>query len=560
MEMLENLFGWVIAASFYGTVVALLLFAAKALLRKQLSPRWHYALWMILLIKLLLPQGPESIVSVFNVLPEPPVQQVLDRTINREPLVQITPEVMLNQPKQSIAAPVAEVDRWTFGEILALIWVVGVVAVMCVAIGQYGRLQRLLRRCEMTAVQEAQQVFQACKRELNMRSSVELVIQPRFSTPVLLGLKRKKLLINEQVENMSVQQQRYIYLHELWHIRRKDLWVNGLMLMILALHWFNPVLWYCHGQVRRDMELACDEAVLRHLGESEWLAYGHTLLSVAEQQKQPLLLGALALADDYKSLKERIQQTKQADFWQKHCRKVATIGGICMMGAVWLLLTDRDSGNHQQQEIPQTTAQQLYAETGAYIGTASAVGRIRGLLPLAQYNRKMALQTTNEPYGAIFQMDFRETILEEKQTREQLYRNSAVMMALVGNLGRVDYQITTTSYDRSLGMTITRADIEASYGGDVRQYAQEQGIFERWLEEIESIDISEAAEQTFYINVPARNLLPINELSVSTVPISFDEGYVAIGNDFGALLKGDLSQIIVEIYQGQGQERQGNSI
>ena len=78
---------------------------------------------------------------------------------------------------------------------------------------------------------------------------------------------------------------RYSILHELTHFKRRDLWLKTLALLVNAVHWFNPFMWYMTRLVERDTELACDEAALKLLPPEEHKAYGTTILDAVERLK-----------------------------------------------------------------------------------------------------------------------------------------------------------------------------------------------------------------------------------------------------------------------------------
>ena len=92
-----------------------------------------------------------------------------------------------------------------------------------------------------------------------------------------------KLLLPEG--EMGDNALRYSLLHELTHFKRRDIWLKTLALLVNAIHWFNPFMWYMTRLVERDTELACDEAALKLLPTEEHKAYGTTILDAVERLK-----------------------------------------------------------------------------------------------------------------------------------------------------------------------------------------------------------------------------------------------------------------------------------
>ena len=108
------------------------------------------------------------------------------------------------------------------------------------------------------------------------------VLRAGVDTPMTLGLLRPVIVLPPEVPEADLP---LILRHELCHIRRRDLWYKGLMLLANAVHWFNPLVWLMAGAIERDTELACDEASLAQLPRTEHAAYGRTILAAAQRVK-----------------------------------------------------------------------------------------------------------------------------------------------------------------------------------------------------------------------------------------------------------------------------------
>lgn len=547
MLLLEKIFGWIWLASVSGAVVGLALLLLKKLLRGRLSPAWQYALWLILLVKLLLPMGPASPYSAYNALP-PSLQQM-----------QTAPSVTEPAPMGAWTAvpaigPAAGGDIVIFSwhQLAALAWLVGAVLVLLFWGVQYNRMQRTLRRQGRTAPEDWQKLLARCQAEAGVRQPVTLMVQPLFASPALSGLVRKRLLLPANAEALSEKELRYVFLHELCHLRHGDLWLNALLLILQALHWFNPVLWLCFAQVRRDRELYCDAAVVRHLGETERLDYGRALLEAAAQ-KPAASMRLLAMANDHDSLRERIVQIKKAAFWQKHRTAIALLGGVCLVGAAFLFLTGPQAEEPTQENVPSVEAtsieEALWEKRTPYVGDPAASGEIEALLPLRQNLRKAALQTTVEPYGMTVQLLMTEDLLSAAD-QEQLFRNAAMLMALIGNLDYVDYQITTGAYDVSYKGHITRQAAAAGFdSADLHDVSSEQEIFYDWVDKWRISDVAENAQAAFWSESPARDLLPPEAEEAVQV---YADGTIENKALYQAYSSGQRMELIVLIYRDDG--------
>ena len=298
------------------------------------------------------------------------------------------------------------------------------------------------------------------------------------------------------------------------------------------------------------MELACDAAVIRHLGEAERLAYGRALLEAAAQKQMASSLRLLAMAREDDGLRERILQIKKAAFWQTHRRAVALLGGICLVGAALLFLTGPQTEEPAPEEVPSIEAtsieEALWEKRTPYLGDPAASGEIEALLPFRQNLRKAALQTTVEPYGITVQLKIAEESLTVAD-QEQLFRNAAMLMALIGNLDYVDYQITTTAYTVSYKGHITRQAAAAGFdSADLHDVSSEQEIFYDWVDTWRTSDVTEDAQAVFWSESPARDLLPPETEEAVQV---YADGTIHNEALYQAYSSGQRMELIVLIYR-----------
>lgn len=558
--MLKNVFDWVLLASCGATAVGLLLLLLKRLLRGRLSPGWQYALWLILLCKLLLPVGPASTLSLYNAVP----QTVLESASVLPAQLEQHAQLVATVDEQALQVSEAKNGIMVFSghQLAAIIWLSTAAVLLLFWGGQYGRLEWLLRRQGRQAPKEMQTLLVQCQRQVGVKQPVAVVIQPIFASPAVAGLLHKRLLLPQDARNLSQQALRYVFLHELYHLRHRDLWMNVLLLIFQALHWFNPVMWYCFARVRRDMELACDASVIRHLAEGEELAYGQALLEAATQKKTPHSARLLTMASDYDSLCERILQIKKAPFWQKHRRSIALTGGLCLLVLALLLLTGPEKNTQgpiryffaqtqQRGDEEPSMAETLWNSKTPYVGNPSAIGQIQRQLPWAKPITKTALQTTQEPFGIILQLSFQTEQTLTESDKDQLYRNASMLLALVDNLDYVQYQITTGDITTSWKGQIDRTDAAWAYESDgLRDITSDQETFTLWLEDWARADITVAVQDAFWSESPARDVLPPVAKASEIVQVSA-EGEVSNPSAYEEYLTGKRQDLLVMVNKGQ---------
>lgn len=284
--MLDELYLQILDMSKAASIVILLVLAVRFLLRR--APKiFSYALWALVLIRLLCPFSVESAVSLIPRM-EPAVQDyaLLDEPISPAGAAGAAYRAvgdMLNggigiqhvrttEPQENGASTQVISTDWRtvwllFGQ---YVWLTGIVGMLAYAAVSYGKLRRRLRV------------------RVNLRENI--FIADDIDTPFVLELIRPKIFLPC---TLSEEEQTYILLHEQHHIRRGDHIIKLLAFGALCLHWFNPLVWLAFALACRDMEMSCDEAVIRTLGADIRAEYSASLLSLATGRR---ILGGIPLA------------------------------------------------------------------------------------------------------------------------------------------------------------------------------------------------------------------------------------------------------------------------
>ena len=297
---------WIVSSS----VLILVVIALRYVLRGKLSLRMQYALWLLVLVRLLVPVSfGASDLSVMNAVPEraPAVQQGTDRQDivgerNDAPANAGTvgipaqsmneaapPNLVQNVTTATVTAPTVEKTDWA--RIAKTVWFAGAAALGLVFLAVNLRFGKKLRRSR-----ERVEETDAC---LPVYESGET------DTPCLFGVAKPSIYVTPDTRT-EAETLRYALAHEQTHYRHGDnLWAV-LRGVCLALHWYNPLVWWAAELSRRDAELACDEATIRRIGESERAAYGRTLIRMTCEKRPALLVTATMMTDSGKGLKERI--------------------------------------------------------------------------------------------------------------------------------------------------------------------------------------------------------------------------------------------------------------
>ena len=351
---LMTTFDFFAGMAFRGTCVAMVALLFVLVLRKHIRPQIRYLLLILAFLRLALPVAPASGLSVFNVRPhtwfaavdalgparvvesqfEPnavPPDKLADpvRALNSIPVVAVdSPVEEENQPsrEKDIGESAAEVD-WTQppqpGALAAianrdyLSWKTLLLAVSGLGTGLIlsrsliatSKWRAILARATKNAI------LQSCAdqllEELNIRRPVRVVMSKDCNQPGLYGLLRPVVILPSWCSELSTESVRLLLRHELTHLRRFDHWVFRLTQAVAAFHWWNPIVRRTLTQLRRECELACDQAVLKALPAKDRQQYGHLLLEVADRQiANRSNFTAIAFSPTALTLGERVNQTQ----------------------------------------------------------------------------------------------------------------------------------------------------------------------------------------------------------------------------------------------------------
>lgn len=298
------------------SAVALALFVLRKVLKKRYPARAICFVWAILAIRLLIP--------VQLTLPDPPVQ-VTPRT------TYLTRTNFTTEQLARAGLPVIEQDggtttrRWVtaaqaqaltpndmpslisfdLGYALACIWGLGMAAFAGWQVFTYWKFAYLLRHSAAPAERDTlRRVFEEQKQSLGIRRDIPLVVTPAADCPMLAGFLKPALYLPD--EAFSEQEAMFIFRHELTHYKRGDLWLKLLLTAAKAVHWFNPLVYLMARFAQEDIELACDDAVVRGMDGAQRRAYGETILkSAAAQVKKRALVSCFT--GDKKTLMRRFE-------------------------------------------------------------------------------------------------------------------------------------------------------------------------------------------------------------------------------------------------------------
>ena len=333
-------------------MLAGLILAAQWLLRKRLSPSWRYGLWLLLVVRLLMPVSPHSAFSIFNLArstPKPPVKVTagfapgLDRgrrACSRLELSRAQAPFFAEPQRAALAVPAAAAAKASAKmDWFALAfcgWLAGVCFFGARLVWTNARFRSRIARYQPVADEKVTRLFHDCRAAFQITQPVRLIESEEVESPAVYGLGRKWLLLPDGVfDRFSTGELRHIFLHELAHVKRRDIEVNWLAALLQILHWFNPVLWLAFARMRADRELATDALALAHVARTENVRYGETILKVVENLARGAVQpGLVGIAEGKAGLKERLRAIARSGAARPW--RWAAVGTAALVAAVGL--------------------------------------------------------------------------------------------------------------------------------------------------------------------------------------------------------------------------------
>lgn len=275
------------------TASYVIIFAILIRLALQKAPKViSYALWVVVAFRLVIPFSFES---VFSLLPQTATPIPHDIIYQQKPQINsgiLSVDSIVNEllPSPTIGASVNPMQVYT--EICSYIWMIGIIALLVYSLLSVFHLKKQLKNAQLIG----QYIYEA----------------DNLNTPFVLGFINPKIYLPV---GLSKEECQYILLHEQTHIHRKDHIIKIAAFLILTIHWFNPLVWIAFMLMSMDMELSCDERVLKEINVDIKKSYANSLLTLATGRH---ILNGSPLAFGEGNVKWRIKNVlnyKKPKFW-----------------------------------------------------------------------------------------------------------------------------------------------------------------------------------------------------------------------------------------------------
>ena len=336
-ELFLKIINMSISASWLVLAVLILRFVLKK------APKWiNVLLWGIVAIRLICPFSFESTLSLIPSAETIPLNIGMDTTptINSGiSAINNSVNPIISQSNTPMAGASVNLLQITIG-IYEYIWIFGMIALALYTAISYWRLRRKVD----TAVRYKDNIFQS----------------ENVSFPFVLGIIKPRIYLPFKMNGQYLE---HVVAHEQAHVCRKDHWWKPLGFLLLMIHWFNPLMWLAYVLLCRDIELACDEKVIKELGNEQRGDYTQALVACSVNRR---MIAACPLAFGEVSVKERVKSVmnyKKPAFW------VIIISVIVCVGVAVCFLTNPKQDSYTLRIVVPAGSQEKFVYTDEEVST-----------------------------------------------------------------------------------------------------------------------------------------------------------------------------------------------
>lgn len=333
---MTDIFKSLLEVTLFSSAMILVVLSIKAVFGKRIGIRLISVLWMLTLARLILPITIESPVHLISTTQEtvseaapqvsemelPQSHQLNQSTYNNWEDIYCQNTDFTNQNEntsaaatQSISSPTSfqkiltflkSISVWTYA---FTVWVIGAVIMLVSHLVQMISFSRKVSDCGQTDNTDLNSLLLQNKTALGLEKTVLIAECSSVDMPVTLGIIKPKILIPKgYTQTIGYTQLSLMIMHELCHIKRSDIFKNYLWLFAKIIHWFNPLVMFAFKAYRDDIEIACDEMVVRHVSEESKFEYSQGLLEAIKLSRNEIKTpAAMSFCKDRTKLRERVE-------------------------------------------------------------------------------------------------------------------------------------------------------------------------------------------------------------------------------------------------------------
>lgn len=368
-NLISPMFYKIVYMSIVGSILGMTILCITKLFDSKLSAKTKCFMWLIPLLFLMMPVNRIQITTTKD-LGIASVMTKLENSLNDVPMAQEMNMQLGNEQikNDSINTSVLEKEEntenskisgtkqnITIYEILPILWVLGMsMSAIMLLLGNI-LLNRRVNQALKLEDSTVRLILMKCKRRLQITKKIEIRLQSRNVSPCIYGIRTPKILVSEEFLQNSNEVIENVFLHELSHYKRKDMLTNYILLMMTAIHWFNPLVYGFFKKIRQEMELATDEIALSRMEEQEKKQYGRTLIDLLQTyETEKVATKLLCMTDDNKNMERRIRKIKLSTKLKQYKLSILVFTMVMVLGIASMFVlkpTSFASTNEYEKEL-----------------------------------------------------------------------------------------------------------------------------------------------------------------------------------------------------------------
>ncbi len=333
---LEIVFTHILYSSLIASIMIVILMAVKKLWPSRFPARYIHIIWILILLRLLMPLDIQNPIAMLKVLPEKnqlvDLQDLAELTASQVNVIGQNPE----KPNRINTANSQDIYSMSLS-LLVPIWLTGFIVLLIFSAFITIRFKRRTRDFKKVLDPEILSLVEQCSGRLNIKKKIPIYMHSYFKSPCIAGVIKPSIYLPEDIGTKAYHYQlEHVLLHELSHHKRKDLICNFMASIAALLHWFNPLVWLAVREMRYDREIASDAYVMEVLGEPGVIPYGMTIINLASlfsnRHKQ---FNLVSFTETHSQVERRVEMIKM---FKKGSYQVTLSAIICfiLIGVVTL--------------------------------------------------------------------------------------------------------------------------------------------------------------------------------------------------------------------------------
>jgi bla regulator protein BlaR1 len=340
---ISSVLTWLVDTTLYISILICLILLLKAIMRRRLPAWWHYGLWLLLVARMLMPWVPESRLSMFNYVPliaelNTYMPTLMELDLNLPPLTELNFTEGIPESSQKYETDSLFWQDLTLDRVLLPFWFAGMIVIGVAVVLKNLSFWLIIKRVPLITDQKILGLLEICKSRLKIQTVVDVIMTDKIKGPALFGYLRPRLLLPKGIlEKLNEDQLRYVFLHELGHLKRHDIAISWLTTVLQTIHWFNPLVWYAFYQMRVDQESACDAYVLSRIKPNQSTGYANTIVGLLESFYQNRQLPALVgILENKSQIRRRLIMIAQN---KKYSRKLTFLAVSLLISICFIFFT-----------------------------------------------------------------------------------------------------------------------------------------------------------------------------------------------------------------------------